>query len=93
LNKFRFTKAKQKLKNRIKKIDKKKIDGVAMGSSLGPLFANIFLSFHEKKWLNNCPDSFKSIFSAAMLMTRLYCLTHVIILFLSLITLTETPLR
>ena len=24
------------------------IDGVAMGSPLGPLFANIFLSFHEK---------------------------------------------
>jgi hypothetical protein len=26
-------------------------DGVAMGSPLGPLFANIFLSFHEKSWL------------------------------------------
>ena len=25
------------------------IDGVAMGSPLGPLFANIFLSFHEKR--------------------------------------------
>jgi hypothetical protein len=38
------------------------IDGVAMGSPLGPLFANIFLSFHEKEWLDNCPDSFKPIF-------------------------------
>jgi hypothetical protein len=26
----------------------KQLDGVAMGSPLGPLFANIFLSFHEK---------------------------------------------
>ena len=26
----------------------KQVDGVAMGSPLGPLFANIFLSFHEK---------------------------------------------
>jgi hypothetical protein len=49
-----------------------------------------FLSFHEKEWLDNCSDSFKPIFPAAMLMTRLYCLTHVIILFLSLITLTQT---
>ena len=26
----------------------KQVDGVAMGSPLAPLFANIFLSFHEK---------------------------------------------
>ena len=26
------------------------VDGVAMGSPLGPLFANIFMSFHEQKW-------------------------------------------
>ena len=47
------------------------------------------MSFHEKEWLDNCPDSFKPIFSAAMLMNRLYCLTHVIVLFFSLITLTQ----
>ena len=29
-------------------------DGVALGSLLGPLFANIFLSFHEKGWLSKC---------------------------------------
>ena len=32
-----------------------------MGSPLGPLFANIFMSFHEQKWLNNCPSSFKPL--------------------------------
>ena len=37
------------------------VDGVAMGSLLGPLFANIFMSFHEQKWLNNCPSSFKPL--------------------------------
>lgn len=38
------------------------IDGVAMGSPVGPLFANIFLSFHEKTWLNNCPLDFKPVY-------------------------------
>ena len=37
------------------------IDGVAMGSPLGPLFANIFMSFHEKTWLDSCPSSFKPL--------------------------------
>ena len=37
-------------------------DGVAMGSPLGPLFANIFLSFHERPWLADCPHTFKSMF-------------------------------
>ena len=37
------------------------VDGVAMGSPLGPLFANIFRFFHEQKWLNNCPSSFKPL--------------------------------
>jgi hypothetical protein len=37
------------------------IDGVVMGSPLGPLFANIFLSFHEADWLNNCPTAFKPL--------------------------------
>ena len=37
------------------------IDDVAMGSPLGPLFTNIFLSFHEKSWLHNCPASFKPL--------------------------------
>ena len=37
------------------------IDGVAMGSPLGPLFANIFMSFNEKTWLHNYPSLFKPL--------------------------------
>ena len=39
----------------------KQIDGVAMGSPLGPSLANAFLSYHEKNWLNNCPQGFKPV--------------------------------
>ena len=38
------------------------IDGVAMGSPLGPLLANIFLSFHETNWLKDCPFEFKPLY-------------------------------
>ena len=38
------------------------IDGVAIGSPLGPIFENIFLSFDEKKWLDDCPDNFKPVY-------------------------------
>ncbi|XP_046863266.1 uncharacterized protein LOC124457010 [Xenia sp. Carnegie-2017] len=37
------------------------IDGVAMGSPLGPLFANIFMAFTENSWLHNCPSTFKPL--------------------------------
>ena len=37
-------------------------DGVAMDSPLRPLFANIFLSYHEEFWLDNCPKKFKPSF-------------------------------
>ena len=37
----------------------KQIDGVAMGTPCGPTLANIFLNFHEKNWLNNCPPELK----------------------------------
>ena len=39
----------------------KQIDGVAMGSPLGPTFANIFLSYYEQIWLKNCPYEFRSV--------------------------------
>ena len=35
------------------------IDGVAMGSPLGPTLANVFLSYHETQWLADCPISIK----------------------------------
>ena len=35
------------------------IDGVAMGSPLGPHFANAFMNYHEKIWLNDCPFEIK----------------------------------
>ena len=38
------------------------VDGVAMGSPLGPSLANAFLCHHEKKWLNDCPEKFKPVF-------------------------------
>ena len=33
-----------------------------MGSPLGPLLANIFLSFHETNWLKDCPFEFKPLY-------------------------------
>ena len=38
------------------------IDGVAMGSPLGPSLANVFLCHHEIKWLHDCPKRFKPVF-------------------------------
>ena len=39
----------------------KQHDGVAMSSPLGPTFANAFLCYHEKIWLQNCPSEFKPV--------------------------------
>ena len=38
------------------------IDGVAMGSPLGPTWASIFLCYHETMWLKNCLKSFKPVY-------------------------------
>ena len=40
----------------------KQKDGVAMGSTLGPTMANVFLSFYEVEWLEKCPNEFKPVF-------------------------------
>ena len=37
------------------------IDGVAMGSPLGPSLANIFMSHLEKRYLANRPSEFKPV--------------------------------
>ena len=39
----------------------KQIDGVAMGSPLGPTLANVFLYHYEKIWLNKYPSQFKLV--------------------------------
>ena len=39
----------------------KQHDKVAMGSSLGPTLAKIFLCYHEKNWLQNCPSEIKTV--------------------------------
>ena len=38
------------------------VDGVGMGSPLGPIFANIFLSLYASNWLESCPSEFKPLF-------------------------------
>ena len=42
----------------------RQIDGVAMGSPLGPHLANAFLCYHESTWLDNCPLSYAPILYA-----------------------------
>lgn len=37
------------------------VDGVAMGSPLGPTLANAFLSHYETIWLEQCPSEFKPL--------------------------------
>ena len=39
----------------------KQRDAVAMGSPLGPTLANVFLCYHGKIWLQNCPSEFKPV--------------------------------
>ena len=36
----------------------RQIDGVAMGSPLGPTLANLFFVYLERKWLESCPIQF-----------------------------------
>ena len=50
----------------------KQTDGEAMGSPLGPSLANAFLSYHEKNWLNSCPQGSKPVFYEVMLTIFLF---------------------
>ena len=36
----------------------KQTEGLGMGICLGPTFANIFMCYHEQKWLSDCPIDF-----------------------------------
>ena len=38
------------------------VDGVAMGSPLGPTLANIFLCYWEEIWIQKCPKQFRPIY-------------------------------
>ena len=38
------------------------IDGVGMGSSLGPVYADCFMGYYENIWLSDCPIDFKPLF-------------------------------
>ena len=38
------------------------VDGVAMGSPLGPSLANPFLAHYKHIWLYDCSDEFKSVY-------------------------------
>ena len=40
----------------------KQVDGVAMGSPLGPTIANIFMCSFESIWLRDYPNNFKPVF-------------------------------
>ena len=40
----------------------KQTEGLGMGLCLGPTFANIFLCYHERAWLTDCPENFRPSF-------------------------------
>ena len=42
----------------------RQMDGVAMGSPLGPALANAFLCHHEGRWLEECPLAYSPVFYA-----------------------------
>ena len=43
-------------------ISYKQIDGVAMGSPLGPSLANAFLTHLEQNWLDSCPLEYRPLY-------------------------------
>ena len=48
------------------------IDGVAMGSPLGPSLANAFLAHYEQIWLNDCLEEFKPVHYKTWMIYLLY---------------------
>ena len=49
----------------------KQKDGLAMGNPVSAVFENIFMSHHEKKWLELCPARRKPILIKDMWMTHI----------------------
>ena len=45
-----------------KEHSRQQVDGVSMGSPLGPALANIFMCSFESKGLRDCPNDFKPVF-------------------------------
>ena len=64
----------------------KQIDGVAMGSPLGPTLANAFLCFYEKNGWNNVLINLNRFIIEDMQIKVLYYLSHAIILLHLVIT-------
>ena len=58
----------------------KRVDGVAMSSPLGPLFANFFLGFLEQEYFTECNNVISLHFMYVILTTHLFCLIIEVIL-------------
>ena len=52
------------------------MDGLAIGSPLGQILANVFLPHYWQNWLNKCPAVFKLIFIESMPIIFSYFLHH-----------------
>ena len=46
------------------------VDGVAIGSPLGPSLPKAFLAHYEQIWLNDCPDKFKRYVEDIFVLSR-----------------------
>ena len=77
LNRVSFTKLLDiATKNCFFLFDKKlyrQCEGLSMGLPHSPVFAIIFLAFHEEQWLTNCAAHFKTCYIVDMSTTRLFC--------------------
>ena len=62
------------------------VDGVAMGSPLGPTLANIFMNVLEKKYVANCPSEYKPVLIVDMLMIH-FAYLEIEIIFIVFLTL------
>ena len=51
----------------------KQVVCVAMGSSLGPALANIFMCSFKSKWLRDCPNDFKPLSYRRYIDDIFYC--------------------